>query len=216
VSPADDCRRPNSGGHQDRPYTDRQPIPAQPGAYFVTACTWERASLFGHVVNGKIHLNGAGDIAERCWGDIPSHFPHAALDAFVIMPNHIHGVIVITESRRGEASAVQIRALNMPSKSDASPLQQRPHGTQPRSLPAIVQNFRSVSARKINAACGMRGVTHQGVMNHAPTGFGWQRGYYEHIVRNEQELITTREYVVANPARWDDDKNNPLLLPADR
>jgi hypothetical protein len=71
----DDCRRPNSGDHQDRPYTDRQPIPTQPGAYFVTVRTRDRACLFGHVVNGEMHLNDAGEVARRCWEDIPTHFP---------------------------------------------------------------------------------------------------------------------------------------------
>ncbi|MDM8001041.1 MAG: transposase, partial [Dehalococcoidia bacterium] len=75
---------------------------AQPGAYFVTICTHQRECLFGHVVNGEMHLNEAGGIAQRCWENIPTHFPSVELDAFVIMPNHIHGVIAITEFCRGE------------------------------------------------------------------------------------------------------------------
>ena len=77
---------------------------AGPGAYFVTICTRERESLFGHVVNGEMRLNEAGEIARRCWEDIPDHFPLVELDAFVIMPNHVHGIIVITEPRGGEKS----------------------------------------------------------------------------------------------------------------
>ena len=98
----DDCRRPHSGDHEDRPYADRHPIPIHPGAYFVTVCTRDRTCLFGHVVNGEMHLNEAGDIARRCCEDIPAHFPLVELDAFVIMPNHIHGIIVNTESCTGE------------------------------------------------------------------------------------------------------------------
>ena len=101
----DDCRRPNSGDHKDRPYTDHQPIPAQPGAYFVTICTRDRKCLFGHVVNEEMHLNDAGEVAQRCWEDIPRHFPLVELDAFVTMPNHVHGIIVITEFCRDEKNS---------------------------------------------------------------------------------------------------------------
>jgi putative transposase len=68
---------------------------AEPGAYFVTVCTRDRACLFGHVVNSEMHLNEAGKIAQRCWEHIPAHFPHAILDAMMIMPNHVNGIIVI-------------------------------------------------------------------------------------------------------------------------
>jgi putative transposase len=75
---------------------------ALPGAYSVTICTRDRECLMGHVVNGGMWLNDAGEIARRCWEDIPHHFPRAVLDAGIIMPNHIHGIIVI--QGRGEAS----------------------------------------------------------------------------------------------------------------
>jgi putative transposase len=175
---------------------------AEPGAYFVTVCTHERACLFGHVVNGEMHLNDAGEIARRCWEDIPHHFPLVELDAFVVMPNHIHGIIVIR--CKGEASDVDGSRNNQIPGSDASPLRQRPNGTQPGSLPAIVQNCKSISTRKINAARG------------APGTPVWLRNYYEHIVRSEAELMAIREYIQGNPAQWDDDDNNPLLLPADQ
>jgi putative transposase len=80
------------------------PLPLPCGAYFVTICTRDRACLFGEIANGEMRLNDAGEIARRCWEDIPHHFPFVELDAFVIMPNHMHGIIVITESRRGEKS----------------------------------------------------------------------------------------------------------------
>ncbi len=139
----------------------------QPGAYFVLICTRDRECLFGHVVNGEMRLTDAGEITRRCWEDIPHHFSFVELDAFLIMPNHVHGIIVIR--CRGEASAVTIHVAKTPSKSDASPLRQRPNGTQPRSLPAIVQNFKSISTRKMNDARGALGT---------PV---WQRGYYEHV-----------------------------------
>lgn len=171
---------------------------AQPGAYSVTVCTRERECLFGHVVNGEMRLNEAGEIAQRCWENIPHHFPLVELDAFVIMPNHFHGIVVI--GCRGEASVAPIRAFTTPSKPDAWPLRQRPNGTQPGSLSAIVQNFESISTRKMNAA------------RNAPGTPTWQRNYHEHVVRNEAELMAIREYILANAARWDEDENNPDLL----
>jgi putative transposase len=68
---------------------------AQPGAYFVTICTRDRQCLFGHVVNGDMRLNDAGEVARCCWEEIPVHFPFVELDTFMIMPNHVHGVIVV-------------------------------------------------------------------------------------------------------------------------
>jgi putative transposase len=158
----------------------------------VTVCTRDRACLLGEIVHGEMRLNEAGEIARRHWEDIPHHFLHVVLDAMAIMPNHVHGVIVIRDSCRGEASSLT-------TKTDASPLRQRPNGTQPGSLSAIVQNIKSISMRKMNAARGMPGT---------PI---WQRGYYEHVIRNDAELTAIREYILANPARWDEDENNPEL-----
>jgi REP element-mobilizing transposase RayT len=167
-----------------------------PGAYFVTICTRDRECLFGQIVDEVMRLNDAGAIARRCWEEIPDHFPSVELDAFVIMPNHVHGITVI--HRRGEASAIPPHVSEEQPRSDASPLQQRPNDTQPRSLSAIVQNFKSVSTRKMNAARGSPGTS------------VWQRGYYEHVVRNEDELKAIREYILGNPARWNEDENNPV------
>jgi len=172
---------------------------ALPGAYFVTVCTYQREYLLGRIESGRIVLSDAGEMVQRCWENTAHHFPFVELDAFVIMPNHVHGVIAITEFRRGEASALQIRAFNPPSESDASPLHQRPNGTQPGSLSAILQNLKSVSTRKTNAARGTPG---------APV---WQRGFYERVVRDEAELAAIREYILANPARCDEDENNPAI-----
>jgi len=178
------------------------PYPCHAGAYFVTICTQERACVLGEIVDGEMRLNDAGSIARRCWEEIPRHFPLVELDAFVVMPNHVHGIIVI--HGRGEASAITIHVAKTPSKPDASPLRQRPNGTQPGSLNAIVQNCKSISTRRMNAARSTPGT---------PV---WQRNYHEHVVRNEGELVTIREYVLANPARWNEDENNPALLNSGR
>jgi REP element-mobilizing transposase RayT len=77
----------------------------QPGAYYITLCTKARQCLFGDVVKGEMRLNALGDLAFTCWQAIPNHFPHVELDAFVIMPNHLHGILVISDTRVGATHA---------------------------------------------------------------------------------------------------------------
>jgi len=170
----------------------------QPGVYFVTICTRHRECLLGEIVDGEMRLNPLGTMAAACWHVIPHHFSCVVLDEGIIMPNHIHVIIVI--QGRGEASAVPHHVSNEEPTADASPLQRRPNGTQPGSLSAIVQNFKSISARRMKAARGMLGASI------------WQRGFYERIIRTEDELRAIGEYVLANPARWNEDENNPALL----
>jgi REP element-mobilizing transposase RayT len=159
----------------------------QPGAYFVTMVTRGRECLFGEVADSEMRSNDWGRIVAACWNSISGYFPDAGLDAFVVMSNHVHGIIVI-----GGDDSVGVKHSR--SLTDASPL---PNGTQSGSLAAIVQNFKSVSTRKINAMRGMAGV---------PV---WQRNYYEHIVRNAADLHRIREYIANNPRGWGQDSDNP-------
>jgi putative transposase len=172
-----------------------------PGAYFVTICTHKKELLFEDPVLRRV--------AETQWPRIPRHFPHVQLDAWVVMPNHLHGLIVIThDPRRGEASpgsdsgdeaapAGEMGSVSEMASRDASPLPARPSGVAPGSLGAIVGNFKSVAARRINR------------LRHTPGMPVWQRNYYEHIVRNERALKAVRQYIVDNPARWAWDTYNP-------
>jgi len=169
---------------------------AQAGAYFVTICTHSQGCLLGEIVDGEMRLNPLGTMAAASWHAIPHHSPRVVLDEGIIMPNHIHGIIVI--QGRGEASALPIYVPKELPKTDASPLRRgRLNGTQPGSLSAIVQNFKSISTRQIN---GMRGVPGTPV---------WQRNYYEHVIRNDRELDRIREYIATNPLKWALDQENP-------
>jgi REP element-mobilizing transposase RayT len=76
---------------------------SQAGAYFLTLCTYQRQCLFGEIVGGAMQLNPYGQVVEDCWQAIPEHFPRIALDVFVVMPNHIHGILLITDEGRGKA-----------------------------------------------------------------------------------------------------------------
>lgn len=156
------------------------------GAYFVTICTREKAGLLGEVVAGEVRLSAAGRIVERCWRSVARHFAGVALDAYVIMPNHIHGVVWICEDGykgRDGASAVKVAPA-------------RRVGTTPGSLAAIVQNFKSTSTRRVNASRRTPGATI------------WQRNYYEHIIRGEESLAAIRRYIAENPLRWAEDAEN--------
>ena len=161
---------------------------AQPGAYFVTLCTQcthGRATLFGDIIDDAMHLTEYGEIAQAYWQAIPRHFPFSKLDAFVIMPNHIHGILWIVD--RGQYKA-----------GDASAQPDAPIGTTPNSLGAMIQNFKSVTTRHINRARAM------------PATPLWQHNYYDNIIRNEQALQRIREYILANPLQWARDEEYPL------
>jgi REP element-mobilizing transposase RayT len=145
----------------------------RPGVYFVTICTQRREHLFGSVASGQVALSISGQIVAAVWQAIPRHFPHVALDRWVIMPDHMHGIIVIE------------RAV-----SDRSQPPSEPRGTRPGSLPAIVQNFKSVSTRRINQ------------FYNTPNRRVWQEDYYERIVRGASAMNRIRRYIAANPARW--------------
>lgn len=170
---------------------------ASAGAYFVTMCVHGRECVLGEVVEGEMRLNDFGLAANACWHGLPRHFCNVAVDALIIMPNHIHGIVVLVEGAlgKGEAFAVQEPGISGPLPANASPL--RPIGTQPGSLGAIIQNFKSIAARKINALRGTPGLQ------------VWQRNYYEHIVRDERELNAIRQYIADNPLKWALDRDNP-------
>lgn len=164
---------------------------SQTGAYFVTLVSCRRVSLFGNMQGDKIVLSEMGKMVKRCWLNLPEIF-NIQLDEWVIMPNHLHGIIWILDSRTGEATAQTNYDLSISLRAVASP-QQRPIGTQPGSLGAIIQNFKSVSTRKINHMRSTLGVRI------------WQRNYYERIIRDEEEWGRIRLYIQENPAQWKED-----------
>ncbi len=159
---------------------------AQPGAYFVTICTHERAHLFGKVVKGEMRLNAWGRIVREEWFKTEAIRPYVELNdnEFVVMPNHIHGIIWIVDDV-GDVGATRRIAPTMP------------RGPVPGSIGAIVGQFKSAVTRQINALRGTSG---------APV---WQRNYYEHVIRTERALNAIRRYITENPWRWHLDRYNP-------
>ncbi|MCL5957697.1 MAG: transposase [Chloroflexi bacterium] len=173
------------------------------GVYFVTVCTYDRQCLFGEVVDDKMELNELGEVVSDEWLRTGQVRPEVKLDAFVVMPNHLHGIVVINgDGATGEVGAAKPsfpgasrRLAATPTRSDGIP-------TSPRSgsLGSIMGQFKSLVTKRINAIRVDSGV---------PV---WQRNYYDHIIRSEEELGRVREYILANPIRWAEDENNPARL----
>jgi len=159
---------------------------SQAGAYFVTICTQDKECLFGDIVDGEIRLNDAGRMVRDIWHKITEHFPHADIDEFVVMPNHFHGIGVINSDGKGMACHAPTQ------RQFAKPIA--------GSLSAIVGSFKSAVTRQINQ------------IRNTPGYPVWQRNYYEHVIRDEEEINRIREYIIGNPAKWSDDENNPVNI----
>ena len=156
---------------------------SQAGAYYVTICTHKKECLFGNVVDGKMELTRIGTIAGECWKAIPKHFPNVTLDVFVVMPNHVHGVVMI---RRDTACRV-------PTMGEFS----KP---VPGSLPTVIRSYKSAVTKRINE------------LRNTLSSRVWQPNYYEHVIRGEADLNEVREYIINNALKWDLDKENPANL----
>ncbi|MCL2417099.1 MAG: transposase [Bacteroidales bacterium] len=157
---------------------------SQPGLYFITICVRNSKHLFGKIQNGRMILNEYGEIATQCWLKIPQHFPNTILHEFVIMPNHVHGIIQIYN--------VHVGANNY------LPLQPRPklkHGTS-QTIGSIIRGFKNGVTKQLNQfEC---------------FGTIWQRNYFEHIIRNSQSYQYIANYIVNNPTTWETDQFNLL------
>jgi len=153
------------------------------GAYYVTICTWNRECILGNVIESSMQLNSFGNLVIQCWQDLPNHYQNIELDEFVIMPNHMHGVIWIN----GDISWAGLKPGG---------LQTRPyiqHG-----LPEIMRALKTFSSRQINQ------------LRQTPGKPVWQRTYFDRVIRNETELYKIREYIRNNPIQWELDENNPV------
>ncbi len=148
---------------------------SQPGAYFVTLVSYQRFPLFGNITEQEMTLNQFGKSVKVYWGKIPDRYPNIQLDTFIIMPNHLHGIINI----------------DLHVGAGLKPARKRNH------LSEIIRSFKTFSAREINELRGLTGV---------PV---WQRNYYEHIIRDDEELSEIREYISSNVLQWEMDTENP-------
>lgn len=163
------------------------------GAYFVTICTHNKECLFGSVMDENMVLNDFGRMVDVEWLKTAEIRKNVVLDGYVIMPNHFHGIFLITENNSGKARLATTK-YNVSIKMEFG----KP---KPGSLPVIVGSFKSAVTRQINLVRG------------TPGKEVWQRNYYEHIIRNPDELNRIREYIINNPLKWHLDRDNPNGIP---
>jgi REP-associated tyrosine transposase len=150
------------------------------GWYFITVCTRNRESFFGEVKNGEMHLSAIGDIVAEEWKKTAIIRPHVELDEWVVMPNHLHGILIIKSGvdpvetpRRGISTGSQLKS---------------------GSVGAIIGQFKSVCTKRIWAT--------------KSKSFNWQSRFYDHIIRDERAFKNIRQYIVNNPAKWERDQEN--------
>jgi REP element-mobilizing transposase RayT len=156
---------------------------SQEGSYFITIVTKDRECLFGEVVGEEMRLTRIGQIASECWREIPEHYPAVELGEFVVMPNHLHGIIGIGKSVGAK---------------DFSPLREKgktPFRSPSKTVGSIIRGFKI-------------GVTKWSRQNTDAHDI-WQRNYYEHIVRDDEDLNNITEYILNNPLQWSLDEENP-------
>lgn len=174
---------------------------SQPGAYFVTICINQGLHTLGEIRNSRMYPSQPGQMVQKLWDELPLHYPGVAVDAFVLMPDHVHGIIIVqtvprclpNNSAGGTTGGLPLPSYR-PSPSDRA--------TQPMTLGDVVHRFKSLTTAKYR----------HGVMNLGWTPFPkrfWQRNYYESIIRDEQSWDKIRGYILNNPIGWE---SEPLHL----
>jgi putative transposase len=149
---------------------------ASDGWYYITICTKGRDNIFGIVEKGIMQLNNHGKIVEQCWFDLPNHYSNLILDAFVVMPDHVHGIMIINNTRV---------------ETGFKPVST---GTKPRhGIFEFVRALKTFSSRRMNELDNTAGKSR------------WQPRFHDHIIRDEQELFRIQQYIFNNPATWEKD-----------
>ncbi len=160
-------------------------------AYFITICTTGREHYFGEIVDSKqMKLSEIGQYAQKCWSDIPSHFPFVILDAFIVMPDHIHGIIIINKQNINGDMVVWTQNFASLHFASLSVQIKNKFGPQSQNLASIIRGFKI-------------GITKYAKMN--KIDFCWQSRYHDHIIRNKIELERIRKYITTNAMNWEND-----------
>jgi REP element-mobilizing transposase RayT len=204
---------------------------SQAGAYFITICTWQRECLFGEIINGEMQLSPWGEIVNLHWQNLPKYHRHLELDEFAIMPNHLHGIIVLI-NHNSVQNSVGAGLADIPGEKQLTSQQNPPFpisqsqnsvGAGLADIPGEKQltsqqnppfpTFQSQTKPK-NLPEILRGFKTFSArrINQMRRTSGvpvWQRNYYEHIIRNEESLQYIRQYTINNPLSWELDQLHP-------
>jgi REP element-mobilizing transposase RayT len=154
-----------------------------PGTYFITICAEDRRLILADIINSTVNLRPIGKITNACLIEIPDHFNNTNIVEYIIMPDHVHFIIGVSE-RDGTAcrasTKMQIESFGNPVRG---------------SIPTIIRSYKSAVTKLVHE-----------IIPHSPLRI-WQPGYYEHIIRNEEELKYTIDYIKSNPEEWERDHN---------
>jgi putative transposase len=153
--------------------------------YFVTSCVKDKICCFGTVNNGEMQLNEYGRIAEQQWHWLQEQYPYVILHAFVVMPNHVHGILEIDSSFVGTGR--DLSTLERSNETNALSMSAQ----KIKSLPELMGAYKTTSSKLIRSA-GL-------------TGFEWQRSFHDHIIRSDEAYGKIKDYILGNPERWADD-----------
>ena len=186
--------------------------------YFITICTYQRQCLLGEIVDGEMQLSEFGQIVSDTYLWLASQYPYVYLDQWIVMPNHLHGIIGLTADSRGVANsrkggsrtaltrgvtddsrgvADDSRGVTDDSRRGGSRTAPTDGGTKRKPLGRLIGAFKTVSTKHIN------------ILRDTPGTPVWQRNYYEHIIRNEEALQQIRQYIRNNPLSWQKDRSHP-------
>jgi len=152
-----------------------------PAAYFVTICSKEKGEVFGAIKDGQMELNQIGNLIRRCWLWLPEQYDYIKLDEWIVMQDHMHGIInMLEDCRCGSRTGPTNKCTR-------------------KSLGRLIGAFKTLSTKRINRVFMTPGM------------MIWQRNYYKHIIRNEAKLNQIRNYIVSNPERWQFDHEDEII-----
>ena len=158
------------------------------GTYFITICTHMGLSYFGNISNGKMILSESGQIAYNLWYELPEHFAFVSMDEFVVMPNHVHGILIIEST----TTVGTLHATSLQNATSRRSIQNEFMSTispKPGSLATVIRSYKSAVSKNIHLS---------------DPDFSWQPRYYDHLIRSDKELDRIRNYIINNPVKWDD------------
>jgi putative transposase len=159
------------------------------GLYFITICTKNRVHFFGKVVEGELQLTDGGVVARDFWAEIPNLQSQVFLGPYVIMPNHMHGIIGLKPLEDPKVPSVASLQCGDVLAPNPGPMSQHMAKISPKkgSISRIINSYKAACTRQIR--------------QHIPD-FAWQARFHDHIIRNEQELKRIEDYILSNPEKW--------------
>lgn len=167
------------------------------GAYFITICTANRNHFFGEILNGQMQLTPIGILADVFRHEIKNHTENVELGAFVVMPNHVHGILILDKPEISFSNVETRHALSLQSQQSQTPAQQRFQNQGKNTVSSIIGSYKSAVTKHCNR---LQLTDNDGVV------FGWQARFHDHIIRNDEEYQKINDYIENNPANWNNDK----------